>query len=399
MSIADRASAGAGRLLERVASRAAGPHQSAVVRIGIAFTWLLFLLRELPHREDLWGPDSSWGLDLAGPALAESGGFSVFMWSESDLWFEFCYFLGIAASAALLLGWRTRTASVIFMVMVVSLQSRSQHLGGAGENLIRLVSLYLVLTRCGQVWSLDARRAARRTDAPSDRQGIGLWLVTGGALALSTAGGDLDSRGWLIVLWGLWAVHALWWAVSRRLPGEPRTVLQCAGHLVHNAALLMVMFEVCLIYASAGWYKIQGTRWQDGTAVYYTMHLDNYGSWPEVGDLLSSSWTLVLLMTYGTVLMQVAFPFTVLNRRVKNVLLVCLIAEHVAIGVLMALPFFSMAMIAVDIVFLPTPFLIAVGDRVGRLRDRVVRRRGAPSPAGEGPARRPQLVGGAPPAG
>ena len=51
---------------------------------------------------------------------------------------------------------------------------------------------------------------------------------------------------------------------------------------------------------------------------------------------------------------QVAFPFTLFNRRVKNVLLAAMITEHISIAVLLGLPFFSMAMIAADAVFLPT---------------------------------------------
>ncbi|MEV6933811.1 HTTM domain-containing protein, partial [Streptomyces sp. NPDC051132] len=42
--------------LARVTGAALGPYQSAVVRIGFAGTWLLFLLREFPHRRELYGP-------------------------------------------------------------------------------------------------------------------------------------------------------------------------------------------------------------------------------------------------------------------------------------------------------------------------------------------------------
>lgn len=41
----------------------------------------------------------------------------------------------------------------------------------------------------------------------------------------------------------------------------------------------MIMAEVCLIYATAGWYKIQGSRWQDGTALYYPLGLDYFTPW------------------------------------------------------------------------------------------------------------------------
>ncbi|CAM5699555.1 HTTM domain-containing protein OS=Streptomyces fumanus OX=67302 GN=GCM10018772_12160 PE=4 SV=1 [Streptomyces fumanus] len=129
------------------------------------------------------------------------------------------------------------------------------------------------------------------------------------------------------------------------------------ANTAHNGALLVIMAEACLIYATAGWYKVQGSRWQDGTAVYYPLHLDYFSPWPALGDLLSFSGTMVMLITYGTVAVQVAFPFTLFNRRVKNVLLAAMMTEHAVIAVVLGLPFFSLAMIAADAVFLPTSFL------------------------------------------
>ncbi len=70
---------------------------------------------------------------------------------------------------------------------------------------------------------------------------------------------------------------------------------------------------------------------------------------------------MVMLITYGTVAVQVAFPFTLFNRRVKNVLLAAMMAEHAVIAVVLGLPFFSLAMIAADAVFLPTSFLRRLG--------------------------------------
>ncbi|MGW8703462.1 HTTM domain-containing protein, partial [Streptomyces eurythermus] len=53
------------RGVERVTGSALGPHQSAVIRIGFAGTWLLFLLREFPHRQELYGPAGPWSWNLA----------------------------------------------------------------------------------------------------------------------------------------------------------------------------------------------------------------------------------------------------------------------------------------------------------------------------------------------
>ncbi|MDN0200400.1 HTTM domain-containing protein [Streptomyces sp. S.PNR 29] len=364
------------RGIARVTESALGPYQTAVIRIGFSATWLLFLLRELPHRQELYGPDGPWSWDLAEQLVATNGAFTALMWSDGRIWFEAVYALAVLTSVLMLLGWRTRTMSVLFMVGVLSLQNRSIFMGDGGDNVLHLMSVYLVFTRCGQVWSLDARRAGRargaraRGERCADRTGPALWGVLGVVLLAVTLAGRLDGD-WFVpaLLWAVWLAQGLWWVVGRRAKSaEPRILLDVIAIIVHNAALLVIMAEACLIYATAGWYKIQGSRWQDGTAVYYPLHLDYFSPWPALADLLSSSGTVVMLVTYGTVIVQVAFPFTLFNRRVKNVLLAAMITEHAVIAVVLGLPFFSLAMIAADAVFLPTSFLRRLGGWVARAR-------------------------------
>lgn len=392
------------RVIARVADSALGPCQTAVIRIGFSLTWLLFLLREFPHRQELYGPDGPWEWDLADQLVTTNDAFTVLLWSDSRLWFEAVYALAVLWSFLLLLGWRTRTMSVLFMVGVLALQNRSVFMGDGGDNVLHLMSIYLVFTRCGQVWSLDARRARRsaqaraRGERPRDRVGPALWSVLGFLLLLATLAGRMDGD-WFIpaLLWAVWLAQALWWLVGRRArTGQPRILLDVVANTVHNGALLVIMAEACLIYATAGWYKVQGSRWQDGTAVYYPLHLEYFSPWPALADLLSASGTLVMLVTYATVAVQVAFPFTLFNRRVKNVLLTFMILEHAVIAVVLGLPFFSLAMIAADAVFLPTSFLRRLGDLTARARGRLrPRRGGAPVPSPRSPADPPD--GEAPP--
>ncbi|WP_112468552.1 HTTM domain-containing protein [Streptomyces triticisoli] len=372
------------RGIGRVTEAALGPHQSAVIRIGFAVTWLLFLLREFPHRQELYGPDGPWSRHLAQQLISDNGAFTVLMWFGGRFWFETVYALAVLASLLLALGWRTRTMSVLFMVGVLSLQNHSVFVGDGGDNVLHLMSLYLVFTRCGQVWSLDARRAARvraaraRGERVPDRAGPVLWSVLGLFLAAVTAAGRVEGERFVpALLWAVWLGLALWWVAGRRARwSRPRVLLDAVADIVHNGALFVIMAEACLIYATAGWYKIQGSRWQDGTAVYYPLHLDYFSPWPALADLLSASGTLVMIVTYGTVLVQVAFPFALFNRRVKNVLLAAMMTEHAVIAVVLGLPFFSLAMIATDAVFLPTSFLLRLGDRASRARARLSRRGG-----------------------
>ncbi|MET9253593.1 HTTM domain-containing protein [Streptomyces sp. NPDC003717] len=377
------------RAVDRVTSAALGPYQTAVVRIGLSATWLFFLLRELPHRHELYGPDGPWSLGLARQLLAQNGAFSVLAWWPGRAWFELVYALALLSGALLLLGWRTRTMSVLFMVGVVSLQNRSVFMGDGGDNVLHLMSVYLVLTRCGQVWSLDARRARSGRGRP-DRVGPALWAVLGCGLVAATSVGRLDGDLLVpVLLWAVWLAQGVWWVAGRAKgpdgragSGELRALLDVVTHLVHNGALAVIMAEACLIYATAGWYKVQGSRWQDGTAVYYPLQLQYFSPWPGLSDLLSASGTMVMLITYGTVIAQVAFPFTLFNRRVKNVLLAVMMTEHAVIAVVLGLPFFSLAMIAADAVFLPTPFLRWLGGWVARVVGRLPGRRAGPGASG-----------------
>ncbi|MGP4043342.1 HTTM domain-containing protein [Streptomyces sp. 2A115] len=403
----DRVGQKLARAVTRVTGEALGPYQTAVIRIGFAVTWLLFLLREFPHREEMYGPDGPWSWDLAQQLIANNHAFTALIWADSQVWFEIVYALAVLSSALLMLGWRTRTMSVLFLIGVLSLQNRSIFMGDGGDNVIHLMAIYLVFTRCGQVWSLDERRErlagearARGERFSPDRVGPVLWALLGLALAAATLAGKLavgrllsdmiEAReevfgpelaflSWVLgpgllpaILWGLWAALGLWWAVGRYArTAQPRIFLDVVANLAHNAALFVIMAEACLIYATAGWYKIQGSRWQDGTAVYYPLHLDYFSPWPVLSDLLSAHGTTVMLVTYGTVIVQVAFPFTLFNRQVKNVLLAAMMTEHAVIAVVLGLPFFSLAMIAADAVFLPTSFLRRLGGWVARARGRL----------------------------
>ncbi|MCZ1011322.1 HTTM domain-containing protein [Streptomyces lydicus] len=365
------------RGLNKITGLTLAPYQAAVVRIGFALTFGLYLLREWPHRQELYGTTSPWGLDLAHRLVASNHAFTVLLWSSDRLWFELVYHGTILACLLLLVGWHTRTTSLLFMIGVLSLLNRNVLLGDGGDTLIHLIASYLVLTRCGQVWSLDARRRARAAAlGEEDRNpvGVALWGLCGLGLALAQITGFAQLPwGWVLIFWGMWLIQALWYWAGRSRFSEVRGVLDVTANLVHNSAMFVIAAQVCLLYATAGWYKIQGPRWQDGTALHYPLHLNYFSPWTPLSQALDSGSVIVTLITYGTVIAQVAFPFTLLNRRVKNVLLAILMTEHATIAVICGLPFFSLAMVVADMVFLPTNFLLWIGSRVSSTRKRITR--------------------------
>ncbi|MGW3355904.1 HTTM domain-containing protein [Streptomyces bungoensis] len=358
----DRLRAGAVRL-GRVVSTTRAAHQAAAFRIGLALVIAAFLCREWPHRRVLYGDRSPLSYDMALELGRLDGTFSLLQWSGGRVWFEIVYSLTIASAFAVLVGWRTRTMSVLLMVGVLSLENRNPLVGDGGDTVLRIMVIYLVFTRCAQVWSLDAwrTRVRSRKDSPGpDRTGITLWAATGLFLLL---GFGWDT-GWPLVLWTLWGVQGLWYAARHWYPeSEFRALLDAGASMLHNAAMLTIAAQVCLIYATSGWYKVQGSRWEQGSALHYALNLEYFSPWPWLSALLAGNAVLVLLLSYGTVILQVGFPFTLANRKVKNVLIAVMMLEHIGIAVLLGIPFFSLAMVACDAVFLPTGFLTTIGAR------------------------------------
>jgi hypothetical protein len=337
--VLDRVHACVGLLTERPVSL----YAAAVLRIGYGLLYLVFLLREFPHRDVMWGPGSPWTPTLARQMFDQSGWASVLTLSDSSVYFEFCYAMALVTCTLFLLGWRTRAVSVLFAVVVVSFHARALFMADGGDNLMVLMAVYLVFTACGRRWSLDARRARLR----------------------ASAGRTADPRG----------------GALRRHLGDTRVVLTT---VLHNCGMLVIAAQVCFLYGCAGLYKVQGPKWGDGTALHYVLNIDLFRPWPELSQMVAGHHVLIAVVGYMTVLVQVAFPF-VLFGRLKYPVLVLLLGMHVNIAVLMGLPLFSAAMIVADAAFLPDRFYRAVGGMWRRTFQRAGGK-GAEAPAGAAPA-------------
>ncbi|WP_405999560.1 HTTM domain-containing protein [Streptomyces sp. NBC_00829] len=310
------------RLLARIGAqwalltdRPVSLYAASVLRIGYGLLYLVFLLREFPHRDEIWGPGSPWTPALADQLFDQTGWNSILTLSDSRAYFELCYVMALATSALFMLGWRTRAMSIIFAVVVTSFHARSIFMTDGGDNLVLLMALYLVLTACGRRWSLDARRA-RLTSA---REGAAQEPVR------SFCAQQLkDARSSLTTV-------------------------------VHNCGMFVIAAQVCFLYGSAGLYKVQGPTWGGGTALHYALNLELFQPWPALSHLVDEYAILIAIVGYMTVLLQVAFPF-VLFGRLKYPVLTLLLGMHLGIAVLMGLPLFSGAMIIADAVFLPDRF-------------------------------------------
>ncbi|MFF1477245.1 HTTM domain-containing protein [Streptomyces sp. NPDC058301] len=310
-------------VLDDLTERPVSLYAAAVLRIGYGSVYLVFLLREFAHRDEIWGPGSPWTPELARQLFDQTGWVSILTLSDNRAYFEACYALAVGTSLLFALGWRTRAVSVLFAVVVASFHSRAIFMTDGGDNLILLMSLYLVLTACGRRWSLDARRTRLRARAAAKAR----------PSADRTAGG-----------------------LRPHLRASRRTLTA----VLHNCGMFVIAAQVCFLYGSAGLYKVQGGSWGNGTALHYVLNLDLFRPWPGLSRMADGHDVLIAIACYLTVLLQVAFPF-VLFGRLKYPVLTMLLGMHLGIAVLMGLPLFSGAMIIADAVFLPDRFYRAVG--------------------------------------
>lgn len=304
----------------------------AMLRIGYGTLWVLFLLREWGERDAAWGPDSAWSPALERQYATQSG------WSGLERsWltalggltrteFDLFYLAAIALGIAFALGWHTRATSILFAIVVLALENRSPLLSDGGDNVLSLMSIYLAFTACGTHCSLDARRRAARAADP--------------AQAESTR------PDWLTEL-----------AAVRQ-----RTVV-----LAHNGAVLAVAAQMCVIYGTAGFLKVQGSMWQNGSALAYVLQLNWFHPWPTLSAWVAGHTLPLALAGYTTVFAQAGFPFIVFAPKLKYPTLALLVLMHLSIAVLLGLPFFSAIMLVGDAIFLPDRFWQAATRRANTM--------------------------------
>lgn len=265
---------------------------AALLRITLGVTSLLYLGVHYRDRAFLWGPEGVWPWTNFTEVLAESGSLSLYALSRDPWWFTLLFHMGIIVAVLFTLGWHTRMIAVAHFLLTYSLFERNPVLLDGGDNLARIVLLYLLLVDCGARLSLDARR---RRPRPAD------------------------------------------------------TLPYHVGSLAHHAGLALIMMQVAVLYLTSGLYKMQGEMWQNGTALYYILRVQEF-TWPGVSEHVYTNGIIVTLLTYSTVLFQLAFPLLLLHHRLRLPAVLAAVALHTGIALMMGLLTFSLIMISVDLI-------------------------------------------------
>lgn len=224
------------------------------------------------------------------------------------VWTQAVLFAAAALVAvALLVGYRTRLATAVSCVLLVSLHLRNPLVLNGGDAVLRRLLFWGVFLPLGERWSLDAH-LGRSGDA---------------------------RRGW---------------AVAPR--GRP-------GSRVATIASAALLIQVVLVYATNAVYKLRGDLWLRGDAVRYVFGLDQLTV--GLGNVLADYPGLLVFADRVWLGLLVSSVFLlVLTGRARLLLASAFVAMHLGMAATMRLGLFPLISIAALLPFVPR----SVWDRV-----------------------------------
>jgi predicted DCC family thiol-disulfide oxidoreductase YuxK len=281
-----------------------------ITRIGVGAALLLHYSIATPYLLTFWG-DDGWV-----PR-------SVFMEDAADPWMQSVFFhftapwqwgafhaLFLFCCTALMLGWRTSWVKWLVLAGQVSYANRNLDLTYGVDAILACLLVILCFAPIGRALSLDRVRQVRRAKLAN--------------LA------DLAARPPQFT--SPWA-----FACTR---------------------LMQIQMAVLFFFSAAD--KLKGDDWWDGNAVWLVFsNIDYYNG--VVLDILASHYWLANVATYATILIEIAFPFLIWQRRTRPFMLAGAIFLHLQFALLMNLYYFSFVMIMGHMSFVRRSWLTRLG--------------------------------------
>ncbi|MEW9502417.1 DCC1-like thiol-disulfide oxidoreductase family protein [Jeotgalibacillus marinus] len=272
---------------------------ASLIRITLGFIILYNYIIHYHQRSFLWGPNGITG--FSETSLENITLFSLYNFSTSSLYFDLIYHLGMIVALSFLVGYKGKVTSILNFIFVWSIMARNSLILDGGDNISRIILFYLLFAKTTAYFSVDSYLKNKRK-------------------------------------------------------GSKETTEISVNHfslrnLVHNLAILACLTQVSIMYLSSGFHKASGEMWQNGTAIYYILQVDEF-SHPFFREILHSSDLFLVLATLMTVIIQLAFPFLLFNRYTRYLAMFGVISMHSGIAVVMGLISFSFLMIANQLLFL-----------------------------------------------
>ena len=216
------------------------------------------------------------------------GAWGVLAVVHSNLAIQILFAALLCACIALTVGYQTRLASVLVFIGILSFERRNPYVFNTGDSLIRLLAFYIMLAPAGSALSVDR------------------WH----------RGGDM----WEFPARSVWPLR-------------------------------LMQIQLSAIYLFGLWVKLQGTTWNNGTAVSYAIRISDLSRFP-MPHFMSHSMLVANVLTFGTLAVELSLAVLVWNRRARPWVLLAGVCLHLGIDYSIRVGFFSLAMFTLYLSFL-----------------------------------------------
>jgi hypothetical protein len=135
--------------------------------------------------------------------------------------------------------------------------------------------------------------------------------------------------------------------LARRRGCEPSPSAPVRG----TAALRILQLHLCLIYAGAGFSKLLGEPWWNGTAAYFLVANTEFRG-ISILESLGESHGLTALSTFVPLWTEILYPALIWPKRLRPLVLILAIGMHLTIAATLGLWEFSLTMIAANLAFI-----------------------------------------------
>ncbi len=261
-----------------------------IARIGIGAALLVHYALATPYLLTFWGNDGWMPHALLANELTPPWQQSVFFYFTTPWqWFAF-HLVFLFCCAAFMLGWRTSWVKWIVLIGHISYDYRNPVMTYGVDSILACLLLIFCFAPVGRAMSLDRVRevrAAKRKDLAANPPGIT----------------------------GPWAF----------------------------ACTRLMQIQMAVLFFFSGTAKLAGNDWRHGEAIWW-LFTNSYYYNSDILQVLAEHYWLVNIATYGTVLIELAFPFLIWQRATRPYMLVAGLFLHFQFAVLMHLYYFSWVM-------------------------------------------------------
>ncbi|WP_270406207.1 DCC1-like thiol-disulfide oxidoreductase family protein [Paenibacillus timonensis] len=264
---------------------------TSLLRISIGLILLYQYFIHYGQRHFLF---SSRGMSVLSDELKLSL-FSLYNLSDSLIYFDIIYHLGIVVSFVYLLGFKGRIFALLNFIFFYSLHIRYGQIGDGGDNLLIICLFLLIFSNSTAYFSFDSARFQQNRERKRD------------------------------------------------------TFVYQVLTIFHNFSVFFCIVQLCILYFFSGLYQIMGDLWQNGTAIYYISQVNEF-SRPFLKYMVDNHLWLMVLGTYFSVFIKIAFPFCLLNKKLKPLVVAGMIVFHTGIAIGMGLLTFSLIMMMMELI-------------------------------------------------